>query len=137
MECPTWWRFFQCVKPESQGAEAFGFSGSFGEYFRAQRFGVVVFKGIMLAFSTMLIVGAFAGALLAVGRFRTFVPLYAIAGYFLCIHTFVHATVRYRHPLIPILAVFSVFLLGALWRRCQSHCRPPERLGPAAEEGAE
>ena len=113
----SWWRFFLFAKPTSQGAVAFGCADGFGEYLQARRFDILFLKAITLGLDMTLVLGGLAGTLLAFRRFHAFVPFFAIGGHFLAIHTLVHATVRYRHPLIPILAVLSAFAFSELWIR--------------------
>jgi hypothetical protein len=80
-----------------------------------------------LFFSPQLIVGIFASRLLPVfavlgmivlrHRWRDFLPLLAVCGYFTLMHALTFAEVRYSEPLHPILAVIIATALGEIQRR--------------------
>lgn len=50
-------------------------------------------------------------------RWREFLPLLAVCGYFTLVHALTYAEVRYSEPLHPILAVVIATAAGALQRR--------------------
>jgi len=120
----TFWRAFQFVSPRSCG-QAFGIQLGFGECLRAGRHGQFVFKLALLGFDTLLLFGAVAGAVLGTRRWKDFAPLYAILGYFVVLHFLVHATARYRYPLIPLLAVFAALFYSRVitWVKQGRTCR--------------
>lgn len=78
-------------------------------------------------FSPQRIVGIFASRLLPVfaalgtivllHRWREFLPLLAVCGYFTAIHALTYAEARYSEPLHPILAVIIATAAGELQRR--------------------
>ena len=81
-------------------------------------------------FSPQRIVGIFASRLLPVfavlgmivlrHRWRDFLPLLLVCGYFTLIHALTYAEVRYSEPLHPILAVVIATAAGELQRRLKS-----------------
>jgi hypothetical protein len=80
-----------------------------------------------LFFSPQRIVSIFASRLLPVfgvlgmivlrHRWRDFLPLLAVCGYFTLMHALTFAEVRYSEPLHPILAVIIATALGEIQRR--------------------
>lgn len=58
---------------------------------------------------------ALVGALRWRGRWRVFVPIYLLVGYFTFVHVAVIASLRYRLPLEPFLILMAAGVLGELF----------------------
>jgi hypothetical protein len=75
-------------------------------------------------FSLLLL--AAAGAVVARRRWRSLLPLYAVIGYFVCLHTIMFAIFRYLIPAVPALVTLaSVPLLAISDRWLPTHGSRP------------
>ncbi|MEG4999377.1 hypothetical protein [Microcoleus sp. B4-D4] len=70
--------------------------------------------------SRNLPVFAILGMIVLRHRWREFLPILAVCGYFTLIHALTFAEVRHSEPLHPILAVVIATAAGELQRRLKS-----------------
>lgn len=82
------------------------------QYFSTPRIAGILASRILPVFAAL-------GAIVLRHRWREFLPLLAVCGYFTAIHALTYAEARYSEPLHPILAVIIATAAGELQRRLQ------------------
>jgi len=71
----------------------------------------------------LLPVAAFAGLIVLRRRWRDFLPLLAVCGYFTALHALTYSEVRYSEPLYPIVAIIIAIAAGEIQRQFESKVR--------------
>ena len=71
----------------------------------------------------LLPIAALAGLIILRRRWRDFLPLLAVCGYFTAIHALTYAEVRYSEPLYPIVATIIATAAGEVQRQFESKVR--------------
>jgi 4-amino-4-deoxy-L-arabinose transferase-like glycosyltransferase len=74
---------------------------------------------VLLIIDSLLLALAAAGIYLVRSRWREFVLFFVIIGYYICVHLFLVALVRYMVVVIPILFMFAMVPIDLLWTKLE------------------
>lgn len=106
-------RFYVLWRPSSWG-DAFGLDKDFITYFQNKRYLHFSFKALLLLMNMTAIGFGWIGMFLYIKRWRTVAPLYATIIYFVGVYCSLHATIRYRVPIMPYILMFAVYAIFTL-----------------------